>query len=144
MDIEDILKSRAASINAVLMLDQTSAYSTYPGKTPAPRVGILRHLEKLNEQTSHTLDTVVYKLRSEPLPEELSPVDFYMFRQRLLCAHDFLSRLEDSLPIPRWLSASSNDLEREDQWLLIGVWKEFGQFWLQNLAWRISRGVVQE
>lgn len=66
-----------------------------------------------------------------------------MLRQRMHCAIDFLARLAESLPDPDWLHTRSMDLALEDQWLLLGVWKEFGLSWLQNLAWRISKAIPE-
>jgi hypothetical protein len=143
MTIEDMLKSRGSGLHFHSLLLLTEPHSDYPGKRPAPRVGILRHLEKLDGQTRDTLDMLVQALRVDASFEGLSPAEFYMLRQRLLCSLDFLARLADSLPAPQWLSTDAPRLELEDRWLLIGVWKEFGQAWLQNLAWRLSRGLPQ-
>ena len=141
MTIEDVLNSRGYGLHFNTVLSLTAPHAAYPGKTPARRAGILRRLEALDAQTRDTLDTLAASLRSSPSFDTLSPEELYMLRQRMLCALDFLSRLADSLPTPTWLSTSSCSLEAEDRWLLLGVWREFGPFWVQNLAWRISRGL---
>lgn len=65
-----------------------------------------------------------------------------MLRQRILSAFDVLSRLADSLPTPDTLSASESDA-LGDAWLLGGMWREFGPFWTQGLAWRLSQGMAE-
>jgi hypothetical protein len=142
MTIDDLLKSRGAGLHFNSLLLLTEPCAAYPGKTPAPRVGILRHLQTLELQTQDRLNTSVSQIRDGSYFETFSQEESYMLRQRLLCALDFLSRLADSLPTPEWLSTASAQLELEDAWLLVGVWREFGPFWLQNLAWRISRGAT--
>ena len=143
MNIEDILKSRSNGLHYSSMFSLTEPHSNYPGKLPAPRTAILKRLESLDAQTLNTLDALATSLRSEPFFDKLLPDELYMLRQRLNCAIDFLARLADSMPSPGWLSAATDKLSDEDQWLLVGIWKEYGLFWLQNLAWRISRGAQE-
>ena len=140
--VEDILKSRIQGLHFSELLRLTEPHAAYPGKLPARRDGILRKLETLDAQTLGRIDTLVGQLRSAPLPSECDPIVGYMLRQRLRCALDVLARLQDSSPTPGWLCTASAALAVEDHWLLIGLWREFGACWLQNLAWRISRGIA--
>ncbi len=143
MTVQELLKSRANGLHFLMTLSRTDPYATYPGRTPARRADILRHLQVLDAQTTDTLDTLATSLRAAAFPSTLSPHDLYMLRQRMHCAIDFLARLAESLPDPDWLHTRSMDLALEDQWLLLGVWKEFGLSWLQNLAWRISKAIPE-
>lgn len=140
MTIDDLLKSRANGVHFSMLFALTEPHAAYPGKRPAPRVAIQRSLEALDGRTRDRLDTLATTLRANPDFDGLTPEESYMLRQRLLCSLDLLSRLADSLPTPEWLSTADSRLASEDHWLLIGIWKEFGPFWLQNLSWRLSRG----
>jgi len=122
------------------MLEFTEAHREYPGNNRTQRADVLKTLEGLHAQTKDSLDGLSLSLRVDPSLDCLSQEEVYMFRQRLLCALDFLSRLADTLPTPDFLSTSSSSLELEDQWILVGIWNEFGPFWIQNLAWRLSQG----
>jgi hypothetical protein len=143
MHLETLLKSRANGLHWTLMFHHTEPHAKYPGRIPAPRAGILKRLTALNAQTTDSLDTLASSLRAAPLLDELSPEECYMLRQRMRCALDILERLCDSQPAPAWLSKDGIAIEPEDRWLLAGLWQEFGTFYLQNLAWRISRGLPE-
>lgn len=144
MSIQEILNSRGNGLHYNQILSLTEPHSSYPGKTPASRIAILRHLAKLDEQSLAVLNELAFNLRSKPFPKSLTSTELYMLRQRLLCGLDTLSRLADSAPNPDYLSTNTSDLEIEDRWLLIGIWREFGTHWIQNLAWRISRGSIKD
>jgi hypothetical protein len=145
MDIQKLLDSRTSDTSHwTQMMRLTDPHSAYPGKLPAGRDDILFHLEELNLQTAGKLDTLASSLRSSPCFSALSPAELYLLRQRLRCALDILARLADSQPTtPGWLSIAGFELEQEDRWLLAGLWREFGTFWLQNLSWRLSHGSVE-
>ena len=143
MEIRQLLDSRGCGIHFCLLLARTEPHAAYPGRLPGPRAGIFRRLEALDGQTRDRLDRLAASLRSEPAFESLGPPELYMLRQRMHCALDLLSRLADSEPSPGWLSTDGFDLEPQDAWLLGGVWREFGAFWLQNLAWRLSKGLPE-
>ena len=143
MTLEDMLKSRLRRLHFELLIERTDPHAVYPGKLPARRAGILRYLETLDARTRDRLDTLIDSLRSEPFAPELEPAVAYMLRQRMRCALDTLQRLVDAAPSPEWLCTASLELAAEDHWLLIGLWNEFGMFWLQNLAWRIAHGLPE-
>jgi hypothetical protein len=143
--INDILKSRiVASAYRISLYNQASGLNI---RFPKTRQAILRQLEKMNMSTCDTIDNFILKPRENIFSQELSglsDIEVFMLAQRWECGLDVLSRLRDAETENIYLELQCCDArqvqDQEEIFMLIGLWNEFGGYWIANLAWRISKG----
>lgn len=141
MTINDILKSKTSVASPLNILLVQTGKVKFPYVTER-RDRVLRLLEEMNDQTLEKLDGLAPHLHEILSLDQcsLSETETYMLGQRVRCGLDFLTRLNDTQPSQSWLCAATDFLEEEDTFLFLGVWRQFGQYWLANLAWRLARG----
>ena len=138
MTIDELLDEcgKDSRYSAMLALSQDLVY---PGKLPAAREKILLALDVWDMHVNEWFERTILDFDDKKRP--LSEQDVYILAQRYACAADFLTRLADSLSTPELLSVGNLPPDMRDSWLLVGIWREYGQVWRQNLAWRLVNGL---
>ena len=111
---------------------------------PKERKAALWLLEEMDIQTRETLEGFA----REPIPEKftrghLTDSELFMLWCRWGCALHVLACLTDALPFQSWLCIGDSSPAVEQFFLLSGLWREFGQLWMGQRAWRIEQGLPE-
>jgi len=146
MRIKDILKSRVvASAYRISLYRQARGLNIgFPKTRPA----ILRQLENMNMSTRDALDDFILKPRGIVFSQEfsgLNDVEVYMLAQRWESGLDVLLRLcgaeTDDICLELKCCDTCQEQDQEETFMLIGLWNEFSEYWIADLARRISNGM---
>ena len=140
MKINDVLKSKGFSPYRSTLFAQAAKIKI---RFPKTKGAILRKLENMEVSTHNTLNEFILKPRGLVFSQPHSGLDdeaVFMLCQRWKCGIDILSRIADAVKNDEYMEVNS-DLDEEDYFMLIGIWKEFRQYWIANLAWRISKNL---
>lgn len=142
MRVLDILKTKVCGSAYRISLYECASQLVFP--FPKTRKAILRKLEQMNLDTEIILDGYIAEDRANifiPETSGLTAVEIYMLAQRWRCGIDVLSRLVDAETADIYFELHYNEFHHEDDLMLRGFWREFGQNWLNNLSWRISESL---
>lgn len=113
-------------------------------KFPYPkddRGRILHQLEQMDIDTTDVLDELIKNPnRMITSFKSLSTDQLYILKQRYLCGLEILTRMTEAAPSFEWIRVEKHDVATELQFLLTGLWKEFGILFHGQLAWRLFHG----
>jgi len=115
--------------------------SRLPIQFPKERKDILWEIEEMAIQTHKAIEDLAFNPLANHFERgHLTDSEVFVLWCRWACALDMLARVTDALPSQSFLSISNSSESFEIAFLISGLWKEFGQYWMGQRAWRIEQG----